>query len=285
MPHFTAPDGARLFYSDEDIGQDGGQQGDHGAAPVLLCLAGLTRTSADFDYLAPHLPLCRLIRMDYRGRGQSDFTGPATYTIPQEAQDALALLDHLAIPKAAILGTSRGGLNALYLTATARDRLAGICLNDVGPVIEKAGLARIEGYLGHRPRAGTWAEMAEIYAAAPGFANVPEGRWLEEARRHYIEARDGLQLRYDPALREPFLAALAAQQPDAWPLFDTAVGLPLALIRGANSELLSRATAAEMRRRRPDMIFAEVPDRAHMPFLDEPEALGAIRAWLARCIP
>jgi pimeloyl-ACP methyl ester carboxylesterase len=279
MPHFTAADGARLFYSDEDIDHPGTPSG----APVLLCLAGLTRSASDFDYLAPHLPPCRLIRMDYRGRGQSEFTGPASYTVPQEAQDALALLDHLAIAKAAVLGTSRGGLNALYLAATAKDRLAGICLNDVGPVIEKAGLDRIEGYLGHPPRARTHAEMAAIYAASPGFANVPEARWLDEARHHYIETADGLALSYDPALREPFLAALAAQQPDAWPLFDAAEGLPLALIRGANSELLSKATAAEMRRRRPDMLFAEVPDRAHIPFLDEPEAVAAIRAWLALC--
>jgi pimeloyl-ACP methyl ester carboxylesterase len=91
-----------------------------------------------------------------------------------------------------------------------------------------------------------------------------------------------LALRYDPALREAFLAAFAGPEPDLWPLFDACAGLPLALIRGANSDLLSAANAAEMRRRRPDMIFAEVPDRAHIPFLDEPAALAAIHDWLRK---
>jgi pimeloyl-ACP methyl ester carboxylesterase len=95
MPNFTAADGASLSYTDQGEG-----------LPVL-CLAGLTRNSTDFDFVAPHVADVRLIRMDYRGRGQSDRTGAATYTIVQEAQDALALLDHLGIARAAILGTSR----------------------------------------------------------------------------------------------------------------------------------------------------------------------------------
>lgn len=274
MPHFTAADGARLHYSDE------------GAGTPLLCLAGLTRTGDDFDYLAPHLPPCRLIRMDYRGRGRSDFTGPASYTVPREAADATALLDHLGVAKAAILGTSRGGLVGLYLAATAKDRLLGLCLNDVGPAIERAGLERIMGYVGHDPRVATHAEMAALLpASSPGFANVLASRWREEAEKHWRETPGGLRITYDPALRESFLKAFEGPPADAWPLFESAAGLPLALIRGANSDLLSPAAAAEMRRRRPDMIFAEVPDRAHIPFLDEPEALAAIRAWLARCGP
>lgn len=272
MPHFTAADGARLHFSDE------------GTGTPLLCLPGLTRTMGDFDYLAPHLPPCRLIRMDYRGRGGSDFTGAATYTVPQEAKDAVALLDHLGVAKAALLGTSRGGLIGLFLAATAHDRLLGLCLNDVGPVIERAGLERIFGYVGRNPRAKTHAEMAAMLPGAmPGFANVPPARWLTEAQLHYTETPEGLRITYDPALREAFLKAFEGPQGDAWPLFDAAAGLPLALIRGANSDLLSAATAAEMRRRRPDMIFAEVPDRAHIPFLDEPEALAALHTWLAAC--
>ena len=125
VQHFTAADGARIAYRDEGQG-----------LPVL-CLAGLTRSMDDFDYLAPTLAGCRMIRMDYRGRGQSDWTGAATYTVPQEGADALALLDHLGIAKAAIVGTSRGGLIAMYLAAVARDRLLGVCLNDVGPELRR----------------------------------------------------------------------------------------------------------------------------------------------------
>ncbi|MBI1219153.1 MAG: alpha/beta fold hydrolase [Rhodobacteraceae bacterium] len=274
MPHFTAADGARLFYTDD------------GTGTPLLCLPGLTRTTGDFDYLAPHLPPCRLIRMDYRGRGQSDFTGAATYTVPQEAKDAIALLDHLGVDSAAVLGTSRGGLIGLLMAAMAKPRLLGLCLNDVGPVIERKGLERIFDYVGRNPRARTHAEMAAALPAGhPGFANVPASRWLEEARLHWRETPEGLRITYDPALREAFLAAFEGPSPDLWPLFDALAGLPVALIRGANSDLLAPEAAAEMRRRRPDMIFAEVPDRAHIPFLDEPEALTAIRAFLTKVTP
>lgn len=267
---FTAADGARLAYDDR------------GSGLALLCLPGLTRTMGDFDYLLPHLPPLRLIRMDCRGRGQSDFTGAATYTVPQETQDALALLDHLGIGRAAVLGTSRGGLIGMVMAAMAPARLIGLCLNDVGPVIERAGLARIGDYIGRNPAARTAAEMAaKLPAASPGFADVPAGRWLAEARLHWRETAEGLRITYDPALREAFTAAFEAPAPDLWPLFDALAGKPLALIRGANSDLLSPATAAEMRRRRPDMIFAEVPGRAHVPFLDEPESLAAIRAFIA----
>lgn len=272
MSHFTAADGARIAYSDEGTG-----------LPVL-CLAGLTRNMADFDYLAAHLPDVRLIRMDYRGRGASDYTGAATYTVPQEGKDALALLDHLGVDKAAVLGTSRGGLIGMLLAAVAHGRLLGLCLNDVGPVIEQAGLDRIFDYVGRNPHARSHAELAEkLPAAMPGFADVPDGRWLADAQRHYAETPDGLRIRYDPALREAFLAAFEGEAPDLWPLWDATAGLPVALIRGANSDLLSAAVADEMLRRRPDTIHAEVPDRAHVPWLDEAESLGVIRKWLNRC--
>lgn len=271
MAVFHAPDGAELFYLDEGEGQ-----------PVL-CLAGLTRTGADFDFMAAHLlPGVRLVRPDYRGRGRSAWTGEASYSVPQEARDAVALLDHLGIGRAAVIGTSRGGLIGMFLAATARDRLAGLLLNDVGPELEPAGLERIFGYLGRDPGFASHAEMAAAMPGLmPGFEDVPEGRWLDDVRRHYDETPQGLRINYDPALRAAFLKVFEGPAPDLWPLFDAAQGLPLALIRAANSELLSERAAAEMRRRRPDMIFAEVPGRAHVPWLDEPEALAAIRAFLA----
>jgi pimeloyl-ACP methyl ester carboxylesterase len=270
---FTAPDGTRLAYRDQ------------GQGTPVLCLTGLTRNMADFDYLAPHLSGIRLIRMDYRGRGESDWTGAATYTVPQEAQDALALLDHLGVDRAAILGTSRGGMIGLGLAAMARARVTGLLLNDVGPELHRRGLERIFDYVGRNPAAKTHADLAaRLPRNMPGFANVPESRWLEEARHHYTETPEGLRIKYDPALRDSFLAAFQADLPDLWPLFDACAGLPLAVIRGANSDLLSPATVAEMHRRRPDLIVATVPDRAHVPFLDEPESLAAITQFL-RALP
>lgn len=269
MPEFAAKDGARLHYTDEGTGK-----------PVLA-LTGLTRNGADFDYAAPHLSDVRLIRLDYRGRGKSEWTGAETYTIPTEAGDALALLDHLGIGKAAILGTSRGGLIAMTLAAIAKDRLSGVCLVDIGPEIAAPGLDAIKGYIGRNPAAKTHAKAAKLMATRmAGFEGVPESRWQEEVRKHYVETPEGLKINYDPALRDAVLASGAQPVPDLWPVFDAFEGLPLALIRGENSDLLTKETADEMSRRRPDMIRADVPGRGHVPFLDEPEAVAVLRAWV-----
>ncbi len=142
MRHFILPDGTRLAYADQ------------GEGTAILCLPGLTRTMADFTYAKPYLG-GRIIRMDYRGRGGSSWTGAASYTVLQEAQDALALMDHLGLHHFAVLGTSRGGLIGMLLAHLARDRLLGLCLNDIGPVIERAGLERIAAYVGRNPSAKT----------------------------------------------------------------------------------------------------------------------------------
>jgi pimeloyl-ACP methyl ester carboxylesterase len=128
MPHYDSADGLRLAYRDEGDGRP------------LICLAGLTRNATDFDYLAAHLDGVRLIRPDYRGRGASAWADPATYTVPVEAGDVLRLMDHLGLDKAAV--TSRGGLIAMTLAALAKDRLTGVCLNDIGPEIAAPGLRR-----------------------------------------------------------------------------------------------------------------------------------------------
>ena len=267
MKHLILPDRTRLAYADQ------------GQGTPLLCLAGLTRTMADFTYVKPHLS-GRIIRMDYRGRGGSSWTGAATYSVVQEAQDALALMDHLGIRRFAVLGTSRGGLIGMPLAHLAPDRLLGLCLNDIGPVVERAGLERIASYVGRNPTARTFADFAEVLAkTSVGFANVPPTRWLEEAQKHAKPAAEGLQITYDPALRDSFDAAMAAPASDAWPLFDAAKGLPMAVIRGANSDLLSPVTVFEMARRHPGLIVATVADRAHVPFLDEPQSVAALTAF------
>lgn len=270
MPNHISTDGLTLHYTDE------------GAGLPVIALAGLTRNGADFDHVAPHLPV-RLIRPDYRGRGQSDWADPATYTIPQEAQDVLALMDHLGLDKAAILGTSRGGLIAMVLAATAKDRLMGVALNDIGPVIAEKGLDVIKDYIGRNPAQKTHIAAAEARARLwTHFKDVPVDRWLAEVKAHYKQTENGLVIRYDPKLRDAVLAAGAQPAPDLWPLFDALADLPLALIRGANSDLLTLETADEMSRRRPDMIRADIPGRGHVPFLDEPQALDALHLWLEK---
>lgn len=269
MQHFTAEDGANLAYRDE------------GAGMPVLALAGLTRDGRDFDYLAHHLPDVRLIRLDSRGRGGSDWTGPASYSVAQETRDAFALLDHLGVARATVIGSSRGGLLGMVMAATQPARVAGVLFNDVGPQIERAGLERIGRYIGVTPMVETLDDIADRSPAAmPGFHNVPATRWAEETVRHYVQTDTGVALTYDPALKIAFDAAMAAPPVDLWPLFDALAGVPLALLRGANSDVLSRAGAAAMCARRPDMHFAEIPDRGHIPFLDEPAALACIRALL-----
>mgnify|MGYP000194298313 CR=1 FL=1 len=271
MPHFHAADGTRLYYCD------------NGEGLPVLSLAGLTRNTADFDHIAPHLLAngVRLIRMDYRGRGQSDWADPATYTIPQEAADSIALLDHLDVQKTAILGTSRGGLIAMVLAAMAKDRLLGIALNDIGPNIEAAGLSVIKDYIGRNPPQKTHADAAAFRAKAwSHFKGVPLSRWLTEVQNHYTETPDGLVIKYDPKLADTVLAASTNLAPDLWPVFDAMAGLPLAMLRGDASDLLSAPTFEEMRDRRPDAYAATVLGRGHVPFLDEPESLAVLDDWI-----
>lgn len=269
MDHFTASDGTRIAFRDG------------GAGRPLLCLSGLTRTVKDFDYLAPHLPGIRMICMDYRGRGGSEWSGKDTYKVPVEARDAVELLDHLELDRVPVLGTSRGGIIGMVLAATVRDRLAGLCLNDIGPVIAEEGLKEIDLYVGRNPQARTHQEAAEAMAKnLTGFRNVPDSRWLQEAQIHFVGTGEGLEITYDPTLREAFLEDYQTPAADLWPLFDALEGLPVGLLRAENSNLLTTETVDEMRRRRPDMIYAEVPDRGHIPFLDEPASLGVIHAFL-----
>ena len=280
MSTFTTSDGLTLYYEDT------------GSGLPILCLAGLTRNCRDFDFVAPHLPGIRLIRLDYRGRGQSDWAKDFhTYNVVREGQDALELLDHLGLPSAAILGTSRGGLIAMILAATARHRLRGVALVDIGPELDLSGLEFIMGYLGKNPNSKTLAELAQARMAImkPNFPDVPLERWLAEVTNTYTQTDSGVIINYDPKLRDAILATGAkgaededgaASTPDLWPMFEAITGLPAAIIHGANSDLLSHATVDEMARRNPALIVAHVPNRAHIPFLDEPEALTALHQWI-----
>ena len=271
MPQFLTSDGLLLHYEDE------------GAGLAVLCLSGLTRNARDFDFVAPHLAGVRLIRLDYRGRGQSAWSpDPLTYTVPREAQDVLELMDHLGLAQAAVLGTSRGGLIAMVLAYSHPARLSGVVLNDIGPELDPGGLDVIMGYLGRHPEAATLDDLAVQRAAAMAakFPGVPLARWRQEVTHTHVETPEGVRINYDPGLREAVIAAGAKGAPDLWPLFDAMAPLPCAVIHGANSDLLSDATVARMAERMPGLIVAHVPDRAHIPFLDEPEALDALNLWL-----
>lgn len=275
MARFTSSDGLSLHYEDD------------GHGPPVLCLAGLTRNSADFSFVLPHLAGYRVIRMDYRGRGQSDHAPDfMSYNILREGQDAIELLDHLGIASAAILGTSRGGLIAMALAHLHPARLSGVVLNDIGPVVDPKGLERIMDYVGREPDLPDLdtaaAALAHVHAEA--FPGVPLARWRAQAGfMFHAKPGGGLGLRYDARLRDALVGqAGAGEAPDLWLLFDALHDVPLAAIRGANSDLLTPETLAAMEARHPGMITATVRDRGHVPFLDEPEALAALHALLDR---
>ncbi|WP_368186609.1 alpha/beta fold hydrolase [Aestuariibius sp. HNIBRBA575] len=274
MPTFITSDGLTLHYEDQ------------GSGSVLLCLAGLTRNARDFEPLLPHLPHHRIIRLDYRGRGNSDYDPDFThYSVPREAEDVIELLDHLALDRVTLLGTSRGGLIAMMLGATHVHRLNGVILNDIGPVIDMPGLSRIMAYVGNKPVAKTYDDAALGLAKFYGdeFPGVSVETWRRQAVAMYLETETGLELRYDPALKDAFNAqASSNEEVDLWPLFETLNAVPVAVIRGGNSDLLSAKTLSDMQARHPNLIAATVPDRGHVPFLDEPESLTMIHTLLER---
>lgn len=277
MARFTTSDGLSLHYEDE------------GRGLPILCLAGLTRNSADFSFVLPHLAGHRVIRMDYRGRGQSDHDADfMSYNILREGQDAVELLDHLNIGRAVILGTSRGGLIAMALAHLHPTRLAGVVLNDIGPVVDPRGLTRIMDYVGREPAQpdldAAAAALAHVHAAA--FPGVPLERWRAQAEFMFFEKPGGgLGLRYDARLRDALVGqAGAGEAPDLWRMFEALRDIPLAAIRGANSDLLTQETLAEMAAHHPGLIAATVPDRGHVPFLDEAQARAALHSLLD-CIP
>lgn len=272
MAYFTTTDGINIYFEDD------------GDGTPLLCLAGLTRSSRDFSFLKPHMIGQRMIAMDYRGRGLSDYdSNYSNYNIVREAQDVIELLDHLELPRATILGTSRGGLIAMALAASQPDCLSGVILNDVGPVVDPSGMARILDYVGKRPRSKTLEQAAQNLSDAqrPQFPDVPPSVWRKQAEFQFRAVPEGLELRYDEDLRTALQEqAASGATPDLWPLFEALHGIPTGVIRGANSDILSSETLSEMQARHPDMISAEIPNRGHVPFLDEPQSLDIIHRVL-----
>ena len=253
----------------------------------VLCLSGLTRNSKDAHRLGERLGQeRRVIAPDYRGRGLSQHADWSTYRVDVEMADAVALLDRLGVEKVALIGTSRGGLIAMLMAASHRDRLAGVLLNDVGPVLEPAGLHRIRSYLGRKPRFTTWSgAVAALKRTNPGFASLSEAEWLDFARRLYRDEAGRPVLDYDPNLRRGFpsrKAIDAGSIAPLWELFGALRGLPTAALRAEHSDLLSSETLVRMAAEIDDLDAVTVKDRGHAPFLDEPESLAAVDRLLAR---
>ena len=256
-----------------------------GGMPVL-CLPGLTRNSRDFVALARHLqPQHEVLTADLRGRGQSAWdTDPSHYQLPNYVQDIWTLVDSRRLSRVVVVGTSLGGLMGLVMAATRPATIAGLVLNDVGPEIDPAGVRRIAGYAGRLPAVSSWAEAAaqtkSVYG--PALPGLTDADWLDYAHRSYREDADGVPVPdVDPRISEAFKNDSAAAS-DMWPLYGQIKGVPMLVIRGALSDILSAATVARMAREKPDLMHIEVANRGHTPLLNEPECVAAIDAFVAR---
>ena len=278
MDHFyDSTDGLSLYYRDYPAGEPGW-------LPVL-CLHGLTRNSRDFADLAGHLGRRHeVLAADLRGRGRSAWDpDPTHYQLTTYVQDAWTLLDSRGIKRVLIVGTSLGALMGMVMAARP-DRIAGVVLNDAGPELDLAGLLRIGGYAGKLPPVKSWSEAAAqarlIHLAA--LPDLTEAQWLDYARRNYRENAAGVPV---PDL-DPQIAAAFKTPPTGplqmWPLYAAIKAVPMLVLRGALSDLLSAVTVERMVREKPDLEHVTVANRGHTPILNEPECLQAIDAFLTR---
>jgi pimeloyl-ACP methyl ester carboxylesterase len=196
------------------------------------------------------------------------------------------VLDACTAAPAVIVGTSRGGLLAMLLAAARPDAIAGTVLNDIGPVIEPAGLMRIKGYVGKLPQPASFEEGAEILLVISGgqFPGLTAADWLAAAKRAWREKDGGLVLTYDTGLAHNFAAVTVDQPlPAMWPQFEALAQKPLLVIRGANSDLLSAETVEAMQARASAMEVLVVPGQGHAPLLAEPDVIARIAQFIGKC--
>jgi pimeloyl-ACP methyl ester carboxylesterase len=211
---------------------------------------------------------------------------PKHYAISVEA-DVMIVMAALAAAPAIVIGTSRGGLIATTLAATKPELLAGVVLNDIGPVVETEGVMRIKGYVGQLSQPASYQQGAEMLRRISGnqFPKLGAAEWLAAAKLGCAWREGGrLVSTYDPALART-LEGVSAEKPfpTMWPKFDAMAPLPLMVVHGANSDILGTATVAAMRARRPDMELLGVCDQDHAPLLAEPGTIGPIAAFAGRC--
>ena len=282
---YAAPDGLKLYARVYEPAKQ-----TH--TTPLVCLAGLTRNSRDFHELALYLSQHketprRVVTFDYRGRGLSAYDRDwSHYNVGTEAGDVIAGLGVIAIDRAIVLGTSRGGLIAHILAATAPQLLAGVILNDIGPEIAPEGLRQITEYLGNRSNPRTWQDAIERQRAIHGkaFPGLTDADWMRFVRAIYRRQRGTIRADYDVNLLKTMTNIDFSQKlPDLWPQFELFTKLALLVIRGENTTLLTRETLQEMARHHPAMQVINVPGQGHAPLLETgrlPELIAAFAAGI-----
>jgi pimeloyl-ACP methyl ester carboxylesterase len=292
MAELDTPDmGRSIFVSAPDALQLHVREYGARASPGLavVCLPGLTRTVADFETLAPALASGgkrRVIALDSRGRGRSEYDRKSeNYNLLVELGDLVAVLTALAVGPGIFIGSSRGGLLTMHLAVAHPTAIAGVVLHDIGPVIEPKGLARLRSYVGKLPQPRSFAEGADILRRLfhGQFPNLTADQWLAAAERAW-QMRDGaLMPTYDAQLSRTLTAIdIERPLPPLWNEFDALKRVPLLVIRGARSDILSAATVAAMAVRHPGMESIEVADQGHVPLL-EGEIVQRVLDFVAKC--
>jgi pimeloyl-ACP methyl ester carboxylesterase len=280
----SGPDGLKLHA--RDYGSS------HMPGTPVLCLPGLSRTAADFDVIARALAKGaangprRVVALDYRGRGLSDRDADwKNYDLRVENTDILACMDALSLEHAIFLGTSRGGLHTMMMAAIRPGVIKAAVLNDIGPVIEAQGLARIRGYIGKLPAPHSWPDAVDLAKRVMGgqFTSLTEADWLAYAQLTFEETDGKFSPRYDTRLMKTLEGLdLEAPLPTAWPQFEGLSNVPTLCVRGENSDLLSPATVAEMRERHSRFETHTVPGQGHAPLLMDEPTIQVIADFITR---
>jgi pimeloyl-ACP methyl ester carboxylesterase len=258
--------------------------GDAANPDVLVCVHGLARCARDFDNLAR--ALCgryRVVCPDVAGRGNSDWLAdPMLYAIPQYVADMVTLIARLDVERVRWVGTSMGGLIGMALAALKDSPVAKLVLNDAGPVIAHAALVRIGEYLGTDPRFPSVAAAEQVVRAI----SAPFGPHSDAEWRHLTEillrrnADGSWRFHYDPKIAQPYRASVPAEGDiELWPMWD-AVRCPTLVLRGAESDLLSKATAEAMTQRGPKAKLVEFAGVGHAPTLMHEDQIAVVRDFL-----
>lgn len=273
--YWWSADGLRLHYRDY-VGPK--------SKPPVICIPGLTRNARDFAHVAERLAGDRrVICVELRGRGESAYAKtPESYTAPTYVQDVEALLLELKIKKFVALGTSLGGIVTMLLAAAKKGRVVGALINDIGPVIERAGLDRIGSAVG---KAQSWPtlvhaarDIGELQASI--YPNYTLIEWIALAKRvNRLTSAGRIVPDYDAKIADAMRAA--AEPVDLWPLYDALGDVPVTILRGELSDILSAETAKAMAKKLPRAKLITVPHVGHAPALDEPQSIRAIDALLA----
>ena len=280
--YYTSRDGLRLHARRYPAS---GGTGRH--ARPALCLPGLTRNGRDFHDLAvalskrSHTPRT-VYTIDYRGRGLSDFDPDwRNYALQTEMLDVIDFITLRGLHDAALIGTSRGGLITMLLASAQPTAIGAAVLNDIGPVIEHEGMARISGYVGRVPLPISWPDAARMMRELNRrhFPEISDTVWEDVARQWYNEKNGKPSPGYDSNLGNA-LSVLDGPLPALWPQFEALKRVPLMVVRGENSDILTAATVDEMRRRHPAMATVTVANQGHAPLLKDPSTIEAIRHFL-----